>query len=684
MGVNVAYPGRDGAHSAAACDSLFPDGAELVPLPSFTAVVEAASDGTVEFGVLPIESSLTGPVAETHDLLYDSPLSINGETILPIRHCLVGPESITLEEIRVVRSHPAALDQCRRLLAAMPWATAIAAATTADAAHQVSEHGDPHEVAIASERAAKAYGLAVIAGDDGDHPEARRSPPGCVLGRPQRIRVQNDTGLPASLPRNDQRVPATSDVPPNPPSQEPALASTPHRSGCRNPPRGRRCEVVLEPIFGLLDARLPLPDIRALGPTRRERNRGSVQLVRSLGVVGDAESVRVHGEGAVRVEPEQGRAACPAPGADEALRRRRRLFDLRQWNGGRAAGRRRGLCGGFLSFAAAGRENESHPSQSGDASDGHRPRILRLGDSELLLESRVLALDPHARALVKALRARPIPGIDDERDGWAAPAVELDERLVEERETQPPPTPAAGDGELANPALALVVRADDAPRQLVPGEGEEPEGGVERPALDVVSLPLLEGLERPTALVVREGARDHPVHGLGIALGVERAHRDSLRPLGFRRRLVQRKHHPPVRAHRAIAGPPEQLAAGLVGRAESLAEDDRRPGRRALERPALDALEQPGADPLPAVLGVHEHVGVPVEAEQRVARESSLGRFRHPRVPLEVKAWAAPIREEVIELEVRRAEFVDVERDDEIGHRLRVGLDRGPDPHQSS
>jgi len=172
MAVNVAYPGRDGAHSAAACDRLFPDGADLVPLPSFTAVVEAASEGEVAFGVLPIESSLTGPVNETHDLLYDSPLSINAEAILPIRHCLVGPAEIALEDIRVVRSHPAALDQCRRLLAAMPWATAIAAATTADAAHQVSEHGDPHEVAIASERAAHAYGLTVIAGDVGDHPEA--------------------------------------------------------------------------------------------------------------------------------------------------------------------------------------------------------------------------------------------------------------------------------------------------------------------------------------------------------------------------------------------------------------------------------------------------------------------------------------------------------------------------------
>src|SRR5919108_3853862 len=172
MAVTVAYAGRDGAHSAAACDRLFPYGAELVPLPSFTAVVDAASGSEVAFGVLPIESSLTGPVNETHDLLYDSPLSIYGETILPIRHCLVGVDDVPLEEIKVVRSHPAALDQCRRLLAAMPWATAIAAATTADAAAYVAEAGDPGGAAITSARAARLNGLTVIAGDVGDHPEA--------------------------------------------------------------------------------------------------------------------------------------------------------------------------------------------------------------------------------------------------------------------------------------------------------------------------------------------------------------------------------------------------------------------------------------------------------------------------------------------------------------------------------
>ena len=111
-------------------------------------------------------------MSETHDLLYESPLAIVDETVLPIRHCLVGPRDVALADVRVIRSHPAALDQCRKLLAGMPWATAIAAPTTADAAAQVAEHGDASEAAIASERAASLYGLTVLAHDVGDHPEA--------------------------------------------------------------------------------------------------------------------------------------------------------------------------------------------------------------------------------------------------------------------------------------------------------------------------------------------------------------------------------------------------------------------------------------------------------------------------------------------------------------------------------
>jgi prephenate dehydratase len=170
--VTVAYPGREGAHSAAAADTLFGGGEELRPLPSFQAVAEAVGSSAVDFGVLPIESSLSGPVAETHDLLYASALSIVAETVLPIRHCLLAPRDVALEDIRLVHSHPVALDQCRRLLARLPDAKAVAAPTTADAASAVAERGDPAEAAIASERAAQVFGLTVVAADVGDHPEA--------------------------------------------------------------------------------------------------------------------------------------------------------------------------------------------------------------------------------------------------------------------------------------------------------------------------------------------------------------------------------------------------------------------------------------------------------------------------------------------------------------------------------
>jgi prephenate dehydratase len=167
----VAYPGREGAHSAAACDRLFP-AARLVALPTFAEVVDAVSEGRCAYGVLPFESSLVGSVAETHDLLYGSSLSIVAESVLPIRHCLVAVEPVPLERVREVHSHAVALDQCRRLLGSMPWITVVAAGTTGDAAAYVASHGDPEVAAIASVRAARLHGLTVLADNVGDHPEA--------------------------------------------------------------------------------------------------------------------------------------------------------------------------------------------------------------------------------------------------------------------------------------------------------------------------------------------------------------------------------------------------------------------------------------------------------------------------------------------------------------------------------
>ncbi len=167
----VGYPGPPGTHSAAASVVLAPEGARTVDFPSFTAVVDATVASEIELGVLPIESSLIGPVAETHDLLYEAPLSIVREATLLIRHCLVARNPRDLAAFTTLRSHPAAFDQCRDFLSTLP-AKQIAAATTADAARAVAESEDPAEAAIASPEAAAEYGLEIVADDVGDHPEA--------------------------------------------------------------------------------------------------------------------------------------------------------------------------------------------------------------------------------------------------------------------------------------------------------------------------------------------------------------------------------------------------------------------------------------------------------------------------------------------------------------------------------
>jgi prephenate dehydratase len=171
MSLTVGYPGPPGSHSGAAAAVLMPHGSEAIALSSFTAVIDAASATEVSLGVLPIESSLIGPIAETHDLLYRAPLSIVREATLPIRHSVLGLPGASLEKVTSVWSHPAAFDQCRDLFS--DWnVKCVPAATTADAARHVSETGDPAHVAVASTEAADEYGLTVIADDVGDRPGA--------------------------------------------------------------------------------------------------------------------------------------------------------------------------------------------------------------------------------------------------------------------------------------------------------------------------------------------------------------------------------------------------------------------------------------------------------------------------------------------------------------------------------
>lgn len=171
--MHVVYPGPEGSHSEAAATALFPAG-ERAALSSFRGVAEAVAGATAGHGVLPIESSLSGSVPETHDLLNEYAISIVAEAVLPITHALLARRAVPLAEIRVIRSHPSALDQCRRFLHGLAQARTISSATTADAARETAETGDPRAAAIASAEAGARYGLVLLADDVGDAPAFTR------------------------------------------------------------------------------------------------------------------------------------------------------------------------------------------------------------------------------------------------------------------------------------------------------------------------------------------------------------------------------------------------------------------------------------------------------------------------------------------------------------------------------
>lgn len=163
--IRIAFQGETGAFSEEALRGFVAD-AEAVPLPSFEKVFEALESEAVERAVIPIENSLFGSVHACYDLLRMHEAFIIGELQLRIRHNLIAAPGAALDDIRVVRSHPQALGQCRDFLRTrLSSAEAVAAYDTAGAVRDLARNGAPGEAAIGSARAAAVYGLDILEAD---------------------------------------------------------------------------------------------------------------------------------------------------------------------------------------------------------------------------------------------------------------------------------------------------------------------------------------------------------------------------------------------------------------------------------------------------------------------------------------------------------------------------------------
>lgn len=163
----VAFQGAPGAYSHLACREALPD---LVPLPcpSFEDAFAAVREGKAACGLIPIENSTAGRVADIHQLLPEGGLFITAEHFLRVRHQLLAPKVASLKTVKRVYSHVQGLSQCRKVIKELGL-EAIVATDTAGSAKDVAARNSVEEAAIASTIAGDLYGLQILRPDIEDN-----------------------------------------------------------------------------------------------------------------------------------------------------------------------------------------------------------------------------------------------------------------------------------------------------------------------------------------------------------------------------------------------------------------------------------------------------------------------------------------------------------------------------------
>src|SRR5436853_113082 len=171
--LTIAFQGEPGANSDIAAREAYP-GCDPMPCATFEDALAAISNGEADLGMIPIENSIAGRVADIHHLLPHANLHIIGEYFLPIHFNLMAPNGATLKTVKSVESHIHALGQCRRFIREHGYKPIIAA-DTAGAARHISETSDVTRGALAPKLAAEIYGLDVLAEnvEDEDHNTTR-------------------------------------------------------------------------------------------------------------------------------------------------------------------------------------------------------------------------------------------------------------------------------------------------------------------------------------------------------------------------------------------------------------------------------------------------------------------------------------------------------------------------------
>lgn len=157
----IAFQGEPGAYSHEACRKARPD-MEALPCRTFEDAIEAVRSGEANLGMLPVENSTYGRVADIHSLLPQSGLHIIDEAFVRVHINLLGLPGTKIGDITHAMSHTVLLGQCKSFLA-KHGIHRVTGADTAGSARQIAAMKDPSHAALASELAGDIYGLEVLA-----------------------------------------------------------------------------------------------------------------------------------------------------------------------------------------------------------------------------------------------------------------------------------------------------------------------------------------------------------------------------------------------------------------------------------------------------------------------------------------------------------------------------------------
>lgn len=167
MSRKIAFQGELGAYGHQACVETHPD-FEPLPCPTFDSAIEAVRNGAAALGMIAVENSTYGRVADVHSLLPESGLHIVNEAFVRVHVNLLGKPGAQLDAVTHAHGHAVILPQCGKFLKSRNIAP-VTSSDNARAARDVAEGADPTQGALASELAAQIYGLDVLASHIEDH-----------------------------------------------------------------------------------------------------------------------------------------------------------------------------------------------------------------------------------------------------------------------------------------------------------------------------------------------------------------------------------------------------------------------------------------------------------------------------------------------------------------------------------